>query len=197
MMADKIGRRQFLRVSAMAAAGATVVACQPQTVIVKETVEVEKQVTTVVEKEVEKEVTKVVEKEVTKIVEKEKIVEVEGASDKQAPALMEMVKAGSLPPLDERLPKNPKVLSKARNEIPQGDLDLTIGKYGGIIRTTQPAPDWQPDIFVATDEPLCRRRASWPRASAAASPRPSRSRTAGRPLPLTSAPDSSGRMASR
>ena len=142
-MAEKLGRRQFLRLSAMAAAGVTVAACQPQTVIVKETVQVE------VEKEVTKEVVKEVEKEVTKIV------EVAGASAKQAPELAEMVKSGSLPPLDERLPKNPKVLSKARNEIPQGDLDLTIGRYGGIVRTVQPSANWQPDIFVATDEPLC------------------------------------------
>jgi len=148
-MSEKFGRRQFLRLSAMAAAGAAVVACQPQTVVVKETVEVEKEVTKIVEKEVEKEVTKIVEKEV------EKIVEVEAASDKQAPELAEMVQAGTLPPVDERLPKSPKVLSSARNEIPQGDLDFTVGKYGGIIRTVQPSPNWQPDIFVATDEPLC------------------------------------------
>jgi peptide/nickel transport system substrate-binding protein len=140
-MAEKIGRRQFLRLSAMAAAGAVAVACQPKTIVVKETVEVEKEVTKEVVKEVEKEVTK--------------IVEVAGASAKQAPELAEMVKAGSLPPLDERLPKSPKVLSKARNEIPQGHLDLQIGKYGGIVRTTQPAPAWQPDLFVASDEPLC------------------------------------------
>ena len=38
----KFTRRDFLRLSAMAAAGAVAVACQPQTVIVKETVEVEK-----------------------------------------------------------------------------------------------------------------------------------------------------------
>jgi hypothetical protein len=81
MMSKVIGRRQFLRLSAMAAAGAAAVACQPQTVVVKETVEVEKEVTSVVEKEV----TTVVEKEVTKVVEKEKVVEVEAASEKQAP----------------------------------------------------------------------------------------------------------------
>jgi peptide/nickel transport system substrate-binding protein len=70
----------------MTAAGAVAVACQPQTVVVKETVEVEKEVekvvkeTVVVEKEVEKEVTKVVEKEVTTVVEKEveKVVTVGG-----------------------------------------------------------------------------------------------------------------------
>jgi peptide/nickel transport system substrate-binding protein len=142
-MVDKIGRRQFLRLSAMAAAGAAAVACQPQTIVVKETVEVEKEVTTVVEKEV------------TKVVEKEKIVEVEAASEKEAPMWAEMVQAGSLPPLDERLPASPKVLSSARNEIPHGDLDFQVGKYGGTVRTVQPSPNWQPDIFVATDEPLC------------------------------------------
>ena len=140
-MAKMIGRREFLRLSTLAAGGAALVACQPQTVVVKETVEVE------VEKEVE--VTTVVE------VEKEVVVEVEGASARQSPDLAEMVKAGSLPPLDERLPASPKVLTAARNEIPQSDLEFTIGKYGGVVRTTQPAPDWQPDLFVATDEPLC------------------------------------------
>ncbi|MFN2154694.1 MAG: twin-arginine translocation signal domain-containing protein, partial [Anaerolineae bacterium] len=76
---EKLSRRQFLRSAAVAAAGAAVVACQPQTVVVKETVEVEKIVKETVPVEVEKEVTKVVEKEVTKVVEKEvtKVVEVE------------------------------------------------------------------------------------------------------------------------
>jgi hypothetical protein len=56
----KLSRREFLYTTAVAAAGTALVACQPQTVVVKETVEVEKEVV----KEVEKEVTKVVEKEV-------------------------------------------------------------------------------------------------------------------------------------
>jgi peptide/nickel transport system substrate-binding protein len=139
MEMKKLGRREFLRLSALSAAGAAIVACQPQTVVVKETVEVEKE--------------KIVKE--TVVVEKEKIVEVEAASEKQAPALAELTKAGKLPPLDERLPKNPKVLSKARNEIPTGDLELTVGTYGGTVRTVQPSPNWQPDIFVGCDEPLC------------------------------------------
>ena len=60
----KLNRREFLLAAAMAGAGAAVAACQPQTVVIKETVEVEK--------EVEKEVTVVVKEEVTKIVEVEK-----------------------------------------------------------------------------------------------------------------------------
>ncbi len=69
-----LNRREFLRISAIAAAGAAAAACQPQTVVVKETVEVQKEVTKVVtEKEtvvVKEEVTKVVKEEVTKVVEK-------------------------------------------------------------------------------------------------------------------------------
>lgn len=62
----RVSRRVFLRNAALAASGAALVACQPQTVVIKETVEVEKQVTQVVEKEVTKVVkeTVIVEKEV-------------------------------------------------------------------------------------------------------------------------------------
>jgi ABC-type glycerol-3-phosphate transport system substrate-binding protein len=47
----ELSRRQFLQGLGVAAAGATIAACQPKTVIVKETVEVEKE--KIVEKEVE------------------------------------------------------------------------------------------------------------------------------------------------
>ena len=111
-MAQQIGRREFLRLSAIAGAGAALVACQPQTIVVKETVEVEKQV----------------EVEVTTVVEQTVVVEVEAASEKEAPMWAEMVQAGSLPPLDERLPRSPKVLSSARNEVPLADMaDFTVG----------------------------------------------------------------------
>ena len=58
MSSKLLSRRGFLRAAALSAAGAAAVACQPQTVIVKETVEVETEKivkeTVVVEKEVEK-----------------------------------------------------------------------------------------------------------------------------------------------
>ena len=63
----KHSRRQFLRMGALTAVGAAAAACQPKTVIVKETVKE----TVIVEgtpKVVEKEVTKIVEKEVEKVV---------------------------------------------------------------------------------------------------------------------------------
>jgi ABC-type transport system substrate-binding protein len=69
MTEKQLSRRRFLKRAALAASGAALVACQPKTVVVKETVqvEVEKEVTKVVE--VEKEVTKVVKE--TVVVEKE------------------------------------------------------------------------------------------------------------------------------
>ena len=77
-MSKKLSRRRFLMGLGTLAAGSAVAACQPKTIIVKETVEVEKQVEKVVKETVvvEKEKIVVEEKEVTKVVEKEKLVEV-------------------------------------------------------------------------------------------------------------------------
>jgi peptide/nickel transport system substrate-binding protein len=74
----KLTRRDFLRMSAMSAVGAAMVACQPQTVVVEK--EVEKVVTQVVKEMVKETVivegeAQVVEKEVTRIIEKEVKVE--------------------------------------------------------------------------------------------------------------------------
>jgi peptide/nickel transport system substrate-binding protein len=123
----------------------------PQVVekIVKETVVVKE--TSVVEKVVEKQATVVVEKQVTKEVVKEvtKVVEVGQKAQtnpflswdlkggtvvtdpakmpkafKEAPALAALVKDGKLPPVNERLPKEPLVMQPLEK----------IGKYGGTIR---------------------------------------------------------------
>lgn len=106
-------RREFIKVAAAGAMGAVASACAPQTVEVIRTVEVEK--------EVEKEVIKTVEVEK----EVEKIVEVEvpqGFSD--PPMLASRVASGELPPVAERLPENPLVVSGRE----------AIGDYGGEIR---------------------------------------------------------------
>ena len=128
-MADKkLTRRSFLRASALSALGAVVAACaQPTPQIIEKEVPVEKVVkeTVVVEKEVP------VEKTVkeTVVVEKEKVVEKvvtatpEPAKYKEAPMLAELVKAGKLPPVDQRLPLEPLVVT-----------GLEIGKYGGTWR---------------------------------------------------------------
>ncbi len=135
MSEKRLARREFLRLSAMAAAGATLVACQPQTVVVKETVketvEVQKEVTKVVEKEV----TKVVEKEVTKVVQVEKVVTATPLpmpeQTAESPMLRKLVEAGSLPPLDGRLPMDPRVLTP---------VDET-GQFGGTLRNVHTSAD--------------------------------------------------------
>ena len=153
-MVDQIGRRQFLRLSAMAAAGAAAVACQPQTVVVKETVEVEKVVkeTVEVEKVVKETVQVQVEKEVTKVVEKEKIVEVTGVSERQSPMFQEMVQAGTLPPLEERLPVVPATCV----DVPADEIDLEIGRHGGTLRMVHSAPGSDPYVFCMNNDALVR-----------------------------------------
>ncbi len=123
---NKISRRQFLYAGATTAAGVALSACQPKTVIVKETVQVEKEVTKVVE--VEKEVTKVVEveKEVTKVVEVEKLITPTAlpSNFNESPVTAAMVAEGKLPSVDERLPSEPLVV------FPYDE----IGQYGGQLR---------------------------------------------------------------
>ncbi|NLS79505.1 MAG: ABC transporter substrate-binding protein [Chloroflexi bacterium] len=164
-----LGRREFLRLSAMAAVGAVAASCakptpevieKPVTVVVEKEVAVEKQVlqTVVVEKQVpvEKVVkeTVVVEKavEVEKVVKETVIVEKEVVSSqlREAPMLAELVAAGKLPPVDERMPLKPKVC----NEMPPSQLAFQVGRYGGTIRTLTSSANWDTDIFVMCNEPL-------------------------------------------
>lgn len=63
--------------------------------------------------------------------------------------LAELVKVGKLPPVDQRLPKDPKIA----NEMPSSLLKYETGKYGGTLRhaclTGRAA-----DVFVMNNEPL-------------------------------------------
>jgi len=87
-------------------------ACAPPTPeVIVETVEVEKEVTVVETVEVEKEVT------VVETVE----VEVDITTYGEAPQLAEMVAAGSLPAVEDRLPENPLVVLPVKS----------VGEYGG------------------------------------------------------------------
>jgi peptide/nickel transport system substrate-binding protein len=89
---------------------ALLAACAPPTPeVIVETVEVEKEVTVVETVEVEKEVTVV------------ETVEVDITTYGEAPQLAEMVSAGELPAVKERLPENPLVV------LPVKD----VGEYGG------------------------------------------------------------------
>jgi peptide/nickel transport system substrate-binding protein len=122
-------RREFLKLSATAAIGAAAAACAPTPEIIEK--EVVKEVTKVVEKEVEKEV------EVTKIVEVEKEVEkqvtvVVEKGAPEPPLLADKVASGALPPLAERLPVSPAVVTGRE----------AIGDYGGEVRMIHFDPVW-------------------------------------------------------
>ena len=135
MCANNLTRRSFLRLSAMTAVGALAASCaQPTAQVIEKQVPVERIVkeTVVVEKEVpvEKVVkeTVVVEKEVAI----EKVVTATPVPSKyqESPIFAEMVKAGKLPPVDERVPVNPLVWD-------QEDVlafEKVAGKYGGWAR---------------------------------------------------------------
>ncbi len=73
----------------------------------------------------------------------------------EAPMLSERVEQGELPPIEERLPVNPFVVGPGVL-IPKEDLDWQVGTYGGMLRTVQSRPDWNPDIFVMANEPILR-----------------------------------------
>jgi peptide/nickel transport system substrate-binding protein len=121
MSARTVSRREFLYVGAMTAAGAALAACQPQTVVVKETVEVEKVVKETVE----------VEKE--KVIEKEKVVTATPvvSSYREAPALAGMAQSGALPLVDERLSGEPKVIEPVEE----------VGQYGGTWHRMASGPN--------------------------------------------------------
>ncbi|RLE09492.1 hypothetical protein DRJ00_04085, partial [Candidatus Aerophobetes bacterium] len=71
----------------------------------------------------------------------------------ESPMLKTKVAAGLLPPVEERLPEEPMVVGPGVL-VPKGNLDFEIGQYGGTLRSVQPDPEWNPDIFVMCDEPL-------------------------------------------
>ncbi|NLS79812.1 MAG: ABC transporter substrate-binding protein [Chloroflexi bacterium] len=132
----EISRRRFLRASAMMAVGALAASCgQPTAQVIEKEVPVEKIVkeTVVVEKQVP--VEKVVKE--TVVVQKEIVVEKVvtatpiPAKFHEAPMLAELVKAGKLPPVDERLPEDPKVQ----------DVVEEIGQYGGTLHQIRPVAD--------------------------------------------------------
>jgi peptide/nickel transport system substrate-binding protein len=126
-------RREFLKLSAVGALGAVATACAPQTVEIIKTVEVEKEVVKEVVETVE------VEKEV------EKIVEVEVPQGfAEAPMLAAKVAAGELPPVAERLPENPVVVS-GRD---------AIGVYGGDVRQIHNSPEWFTENYDWNSERL-------------------------------------------
>ncbi|MGQ9628814.1 MAG: ABC transporter substrate-binding protein [bacterium] len=74
----------------------------------------------------------------------------------EAPMLAELVKAGKLPPVEQRLPEEPVVFTQEWNEIPSEAMKLEIGRYGGTIRLADPAPEGgaAPETWCFSNEPL-------------------------------------------
>ena len=76
----------------------------------------------------------------------------------EAPMLAERVAAGELPPVNERLPENPLVLTLERSAAPDGMLDeLKIGQYGGTVRLINLAPNFAPEMYFMTLETMLSR----------------------------------------
>ena len=71
----------------------------------------------------------------------------------EAPMLEALVKAGTLPPVAERLPKEPYVVQKG--SLVEGNLlETKPGTYGGVLRLAQESTGGDPHIFIGMNEPL-------------------------------------------
>jgi len=73
---------------------------------------------------------------------------------KEAPVLAEMVAAGTLPALADRLPKVPFVVGPGVLLSETSLPDWKAGQYGGTLNTAHSVADWSPDVFVMLNEPL-------------------------------------------
>ena len=120
-------RRQFLQLSAIAAAGVVLAACTPPavpgTAVPKATA-----AATAVPKATA--AATAVPKATAAATEVSKATTAPTSKYKEAPMLADLVKAGKLPPVDERLPSAPKLT----NEMPTSLLTYEIGRYGGTLR---------------------------------------------------------------
>ncbi len=65
--------------------------------------------------------------------------------------LADQVKAGKLPPIEQRLPKEPYVVTPG-NLTSEQCAKLKIGKYGGTMRLGQESPGGDPHIFIGSNE---------------------------------------------
>jgi peptide/nickel transport system substrate-binding protein len=70
---------------------------------------------------------------------------------KEAPMLADLVKTGKLPPLEQRLPKQPRVITNAQ---PSEWLTPEIGRHGGTLRLAGPGIQYDNDGYVMFITPL-------------------------------------------
>ncbi|HUT18684.1 MAG TPA: ABC transporter substrate-binding protein, partial [Anaerolineae bacterium] len=125
---NKISRREFIHISALATAGIAVAACAKVTEAPKEAGATPKPAeATAAAPPVSKQ--------------------------QQAPMLAELVQAGKLPPVEERLPTESFVVGPGVL-IAEEDLDWEPGTYGGTLRFVHLGVNWNPDIFIMDNENL-------------------------------------------
>ena len=74
-------------------------------------------------------------------------------SYKESPMLAQMVEAGDLPPVKERLPGEPFVVEPGLL-VGEKFVKMQPGKYGGTLQLAQEAPSGDPIIFIGMDEPI-------------------------------------------
>jgi peptide/nickel transport system substrate-binding protein len=68
--------------------------------------------------------------------------------------LADQVKAGKLPPVDQRLPTEPFVVGPGVLQSKDNVPDWKPGKYGGTLHSSHAVANWSPDFFVMMNEPL-------------------------------------------
>ena len=71
----------------------------------------------------------------------------------ESPMLAARVANGELPPVEERLPKNPMVV-KSGTLLTTESVDMIPGKYGGTMRLAQEGTGGDPIIFIGSNEPM-------------------------------------------
>lgn len=72
----------------------------------------------------------------------------------EAPMLADLVKAGSLPAIDKRLPEDVFVVGPGTYLTKEQLPDWQPGVYGGTLRSAHSVANWSPDVFVAMNEPF-------------------------------------------
>ena len=71
----------------------------------------------------------------------------------QAPMFDALVESGEIPPLEERLPENPKIADGRSPEyLEYGEYE--IGTYGGTIRSGSVTPNYNGDVFCMLTQNL-------------------------------------------
>lgn len=71
----------------------------------------------------------------------------------EAPMLKDLVDKGELEPVEERLPEEPFVVGPGVL-IPEDNVNWEVGKHGGTLRVCQSNTQFNPDVFIGTNEPI-------------------------------------------